>query len=525
MAGYKLEVVHRSGGNWVVDADIDAIASNGRPVVTAPFTRVLNGIGSGSIALATDDADHDTFLSELAVDWPAREVRLWREGSAAPWWWGVPVRPTKQLGQRGVRQIQLAEIPWLFTRLHFGKANRTNYLGSNAGAELGTTSGWTSVGVDSATASGGWKAKGDYSFKLVNSGSEDASLQRSIVFTSGPIGNTISVAAHFYIDTWNGPPFANRGLYAEMRQGGTLLDHKFTRIDDRTPRGSPERAEIPLSDSLWVPPNTTVTLNVRGYSIDGAIYWDEFFLGVMESIGSGSFTGTDLTTFAVAMVNHAQDPTYDKDDLHIGLDGSATGRKIFRGWQFADHGNIWNNGILDLCRMEDGIDFSMVYGANGRVARIHNRVAPALGKGQDRTALDMSLTGANVLDWGHTRDADQAVNSVVVLGDGDGPDREEAAYVDLTRFGGRALELIEAAPPKTPIDLLDEYARQVGRVHGNPSVLTLAFRPGRLVETVEVGDRLSIPAYDPFVDAGTYRVMDVALNCRDDMITVGVNPA
>lgn len=521
-----IQVVHQDGhGGWDVDEEIDGIHEE-KPVYTAPVSKILNSVGATGLALSPRDSNHADVLAALASSWPKREVRILREGSHNPFWWGVPVRVAKPFGQPHVT-VACAQDLWHLAQRHVGKTNRTNRL-TNPSFETGDLTGWTTTGVDSAAASTAHPILGSYAARLENNDAgQDCSIQQSYSFTSGGFGNNISVAAWFYIETWNGPPFQNRGLFAEWKIGSAVKQYAFSRIDENTARGRPERAEIPLGESaprsLWVPPSTSVTINVRGYAIDGVIHWDAFFAGEMESVSAG-VGGSDIATLAAALVNHGQDPAVDKDDIDMLVSASATGKVIPAAWQYAQHDNIWNVALRDLIARDDGIDVAMVYGPNSRTFTTYSRVGSATGKGVDRTGLDMSLIGQYVLDYEYAKDATQGRNSITVLGDGDGPDREEGGYLDLTKFGGRALEAIVSAPSGSPIDSLQQRATRFGIAKARPTVLTLQLRPGQLVTTVDVGDRLHIPAYDDFIDSGTYRVMDLAWNPANDSLKIGLNP-
>lgn len=525
-ADYTVKLVEQDGAGG-----FNVLATMNKPVFNGPPTKQLNGIGSCGLQISPNDPDHAAFYSALQSGWLSREVQIFRGAATDPFWWGVPIRPAKGFGS-DARSITCAEIPWLLTKRFFGKTSRTNYL-LNPEFESGLTS-WTAVAA-SASSDTTEHILGTKSLKLVEgSAGADAFEGQGVTFTAVGIGNVISFAAWFKIDdtAWIGPAYEDRGLFAERVSGGVVQQVSVFKIDDKTPRGVWIRAEIPLGKSLWVPPNATETINVRLYAPGGTIWWDAVFMGVMESFGSAVPGGSDLATLAAGIVGHAQDPAYNKDDLDIGTSTPATGRNIDIHWQFAEHANIWNNGLQDLVAREDGIDLGWEYQANARTMHTYSRVGSATGKGADLTSLDMSLfhpqtnPAGLVLDYAFSKEGGQAANALTVLGDGDGPDREEGGYLDLTKLGGRTFEAVVAAPTGSPIDSLNDRAGKLGRVRSYPLALDIQLKPGGLLSggtIIAEGDRVTIPAYDADITAGTYRVMDMSYNTASDVLTLGVN--
>lgn len=540
---FALKLMEQDGlGGFVERARLDGVTT-AAPVWTAPVSEVLNSIGATSFALSLDDSRHAPFVSALAVNWLRREVWVYdmpapvypflESGSApadplvglVPIWQGLPMRPTKAMGEKSIT-VQCAELPWIFTRRHFGKTDRTNYLDPNAGFHEGTFNGWTtSTAPGTTTNIVTTHAKtGDYSAELTSTDPIDFSVQRTFTVTVGGIGALWAIAAWYYIEPGaTVESYEDRLLFAEMRQGGVVIGTATVELSaTQQVHGTWVRAEIPVAKTLRAPPNATVDINVRGYGVKGTIRWGAFLAVVMESFSSAQPGGSDLATLAAGMINHAQDPAFGKDSLDIDLNTPATGKLMAAAWQHADHGNIWTVGINDLVGREDGIDVWMSYQADGRTFNTASRVGAALGRGVDRTALDLSLGAGNVLRYGFTKDGQQAANGITILGDGDGPDREEGGYIDLTSFGGRAFEMVLQAPQGADINSLDQRAWRAGLVHARPTILNLALAEGVVMEP---GDRVTVPAYDPFIDPGTYRVMDVARNPANGARTIGVNPA
>lgn len=486
---------------------------------TQPLTTVRNGMGTTAMRLAMDHP----IAAALMAGWLYRELVVFRgDTTGEPVWWGIPVNPSKPMGTQ-IATFQLAEsIPWLLSRRHFGKVNRTNLL-ADASFESGAFApNWVTTDVDTAVVAGDAYV-GAFCADLTDAAAApDASVQQTFAFTAGGFGNVISVAAWHQILSWVGPAHENRGLYIEWLIGGIVQQAKFVTLDarDALAINTWRRKEVPLNQSPWIPPNVACTINVRGYAIQGRVKWDQFFTGLMESTSTAP-GGTDLGTYAGIIVNHAQDAAYDKNDLDILVDMPVTGVVINQAHQHAEHGNIWADGLGALVQREDGLDFGYEYGAGGssRTIKGHDRTGGAMGKGTDRTALDLSLGGDYVNQYGWTLNGNEAANYTCALGDGDGPDREEGGYSNPLLFDGRTLEQIKPVPAGTPVSALGERASKMGRARARPGVVNLQLRPGVHWET---GDKVTLPAYDVSVQPGPYRVLDTAVNTKDDVMTVGL---
>lgn len=528
-ADYTVKLVEQDGAG-----SFDVIQELEQPVFTSPVTKQLNGIGSTTFGMSPNDPNWIDFYNALGTDWLKREVQIYRGAASVPWWWGVPIRPTKTLGSQ-VLGIQCAEFPWLFTKRYFGKAARTNLLLNPQFAEGaydtdGVIEDWEIENTTAEADTAGPTILGITSARLEQSDAgQDAFIFQQVGRTAGGIGDVISVVAWFYIDpgAWVGPAYNNRGLFVERISAGNVVQQVANyAIDENTPRGQWIRAEIPLDQSLWMPPSAAETLEFRLYSPGGVIYWGASFMGLMESFSSAMPGGSDIATLAAGIVGHAQDPAYAKDDLDIGTTGSATGRLLARAWQHAEHGNIWNNGLQELIALEDGIDIGWDMTATTRTMHSYSRVDGALGLGNDRTALDMSLSGPYVLDYGWVKDGGQAASSLTVLGPGDGPDREEGSFIDATKFGGRTMEAVITAPNNATIDSLNQRAAKAGADRSRPHQIDVALMPGQLIDGdpyIGLGDRF-IGSFDAQIDADTYRVVELALNPNTDHMTIGANP-
>lgn len=510
---FSCKVVEQDGsGGFDVIASMDGLPA------TSPITTVRNGMGSLGLRFPRS---HPFVGAMCGSKWLFRELQVFRGSDPDPYWWGVPVNPGKALGSEMV-DVQCAEvIPWLLSRRYLGRAQRRNYLEDPSLESGAFAPNWATTGVDTATVITTDHVRGDRAAQLVEaSAAPDASLQQTVNFTSTAVGNLVILAGWYRVVSWSGPALENRGLFYEWRLAGVLKQHFYEPITVREAVNEGwQRAESTSPRVIWIPPNTTVAINVRGYAITGTIRWDSFFLGVMESTGAHPWTGSDIGGVAALIVNDAQSATYGKDDCDIDPDMPTTGHIIWDVWQHAEHANSWTDALGSLVQRENGLDFGYIYTANSRTIKGYDRTGGAPGKGTDRTALNLALPNAYVADYGWGLNGNEAASDLVLMGDGDGADREDGASSDATLFGGRGLEWISQTPPNTPIGILDERAAKAAKPHRRPGTYQLQLRPGVIWAT---GDRITLPAYDGAVLPGTYRVADTAHNPFTDAMIVSV---
>lgn len=461
----------------------------------------LNGAGACTVEMATVDAA--TTLNPLE-----HEIQVWREGRCI--FWGPVVRVT---ANEKTTQFQARGLLWYFDRRYFGEADRTNLL-ANADFELGSLSSWTSSGPTSATAVSTHQISGTYSAKLVESpAGEDSYIYQNVVVTGEGVGTVLTLAAWFYLQDGGflGGAFEDRGLFVEMEVGGSLYGKaEFSKIDAETPRNSWQRHEV----IIHVPPNVTVTVNARLYAPGGTIFWDAVQLVKMESL---SLYALDQASILQLWVNYAQDQyvySHDKSNLLIAATPETcpeTGVLRDEHQQFADHANI-GSSLRAFTALDDGVDISVEQ--NGSLRYFHTWFP---SKGTDRGATPDSgvstVTISNAMvtaPFAYRFDGEQASNMVTVLGDGDGPDREEGAATNPSLFGSTTFEAVVAAQPGTPINRLDAKAAEELRALSNPASLTVTVHEpsANLFGTVVEGDIVKVDLDHGFIQVdGDYRVI------------------
>lgn len=474
-----------------------------------PLEWDLHGPSTASFSLPTSHAN-------AALVGAKEEVQFWRNGSCI--WWGYVERA--DIDDREAR-FQCAGLPRYFDFRQFGKANRDNLLTNPQFESDGT--GWTASGV-TATYPTDIKILGSKSARLEQATEGvDTYLQQVVTVTSGSIGELMTLAAWFQVGVfgWNGPAYGNRGLYLELSDG-TSRAVEYVEIDDFTPRGTWTRAEV----TIWIPPLVTWDVVCRLYAPSTFIWWDACSLTKMESF---SHYQTDQASIVAAMVDYAQDRgpfVHGKSDLLINATAATcppTG--IVRDYhqQFAEHQNI-GRSIADFGDIDDGVDFSVEH--TGTVRNFHTWY-PA--RGTNRTAT-VTITDAQLVAGsnGWRFDGEQAASSVVVVGDGDGPDREEGGAIDSSLFGSTTFETVISARPNTPIDRLGPLATEALQAFKRPesAVVTVAEPEKLLLELVHPGDTITADVDQGALQiTGAWRVVAKRFEPVTEALTFELNPA
>ena len=313
-------------------------------------------------------------------------------------------------------------------------------------------------------------------------------------------------------DRWGGA----RGMYTEN------IEVSQSSIDEEHPFDRWVRHET----SIFVPPGKTEILHARLCAVQGLTAWD---LATLTFDDAFEVFDTDQADIISDLVDHAQDPAFDKSDVNLTVDDPRTGVRKTLVALHSEHANIWDL-IEDFTTAEDGVDISEAVTPTSRTLRVHH---PRQGLYKPKSALAL---GRNIESFAWAFDGETAASSVIVLGTGDGSDREEASAIDPTAFaGGLTLEEVFSVPPDTPIELLDNVAAERLAVVSAPEVLTVTTYPHsddllerNLLGRIGVGDStdVTIRRGGLNIDA-VYRIVrltlrpddriDLVLNRRDDL--------
>lgn len=471
----------------------------------------INAAGRWSFRIPTADAQATTAL--LGSDGWAREGELYRNGDLI---WAGPIISIESdplwttcnceglLAYFGVRHIDVG-------------ADRTNYLTNPQFEDSPDLTGWAATGA-TASIDTTEHVLGSKSAQL-DAGAYDQNwyLEQTYSYTAGAIGAAITVAAWFQIDStgYLGPAYLNRGLWV-FHDGGGPLDLGVVEIDDDTPHDSWQRVET----IVWVPPNVTANVEVRLYAPGGTIWWDALSATVMESLSPEK---TDEAAIAGMIVDFCQNNlvgfTTPWSDLAIPISITATGTKINRYYQYADH-----VGALEALMELVGMGRFDLDVKPDRFLRTY----PG-GKGTDRTSGGGAVTltlNSNCLLRKLTRDGYQAANSIVALGPGDGPDREEGGARDGSALGGVTVQEVFTPPGTPPIDSLDATASTRLAGKKRPRVLSVAVIDPALTDVLEEGDTVNVSiAHGMGSASGEWRIIKRTLVPTTDLVEVDMNPA
>lgn len=468
-------------------------------------TSELNGWDSGSFTMHTRDPQA-TLVKTLAS-----EVQFYRGANLT--FWG---RPTRVGADADRVRFDCRGIGWeLFDRRFIGRADRTNLLG-NPEFEDAVLTPWaatnTTASIDTTR-----RKLGTQSVKLVQSTAlQDAYLSQTLDnYTATGVGSLLTVVAWFHIQNagWVGEAVNKRGLTISRKHAttGAILYSGVFEIDGETPRGSWQRAEV----TVWMPPNAVEDIEVRLYSPGGTIWWDATSLTLMESLSNYA---TDQTEIARQIAVHLQDPAYSKSDINIATSTPASGVLRDRHYQHADH-HRGADAIGEFAGLSDGFDYAVVVTPT---TRTFTTFSPR--RGTRHSAL--TITDQNVAGFNWSVDGEAACSSITVLGEGDGPDREEGAAVDSALFGGLVVEDIINAPAGSEIDALDPLAAEALRVRKASQVLTVTVSAASGWFAVHPGDTLPSNFAWGFVSfTNDWRVTSRSLDHVADVLTFEMNPA
>lgn len=481
----------------------------------------------------------------LLTDERFREVQMWRGDQLLAW--GPAVRVSADAANVAV---EVSGVAWYLTRRHIGKATRTNHLVNGdfeaglGGWRIGALSPfeplanrnpayWSATLVTSPTLTG------RHSLRLAptEGGLPLYGVQASqfLIWSVDPAttpeGDTWALVARCYIpaEGWIGPPpdrcgiridrFSTYETITTVPEGGGPVEYLpkpiesvQADIDENTPRGTwlVLRAELrtPFTGQAEF---VQVTL---GCPL-GPIIWDRAALSRDEAT---RFHAADQADIVAELVAHLQDPAYGKSDLNLATDTAPTGVLRDRTYLHHEHLNGFD-AIAEFCSLADGFDLSVAYTATTRTLRTHH---PSRGVHRPQFALEL---GRNVADFAWTFDGENAADSVIVLGTGDGSDREETAALDTTVYAdGLTLETVFSAPPGTPIDSLAAVADETVAQTLEPELLSvtmLPVQPGQPdpVGVLRPGDTVPV---NLGVTAGTYRIVEVTV-APDDTVGLTLN--
>lgn len=505
----------------------------------SPVVYELNKPETWSFTLTKDDPKVAAVIEEYV-----REVQLWRGEQLLSW--GPMSRP--QISDQDV-QVTVNGAMWHLGRRHIGKAERTNYV-KNGDFERGLAN-WD-MATNPVPNFYGWPGAqptppnhaivnfptitGKRALELENyvAGADAWASQEfgwEVQPNTSPDGDQWTLVGYVYVKNFSNQASEGRGLYLErfsttelnpdplvqaVQPGAPLsLEVAFVPINEETPQGVWERMEVGFTAPVTGEPEV---INVRLYAPDGEVVWDRISLTLDERTG---FYGKDQAKIAEEIVEHLQDPAYDKSDVNITTDCQPTKVLRDRVYYHSEHPNGLRS-IEEFTTLSDGFDIDILYTPTDRIFRTH---FPQKGRHLPKFALE---TGRNISTFAWTFDGEAAATSVIVLGTGDGSGREEGAAVDTSTFAGLTLEEVFVAPPDTRIEALDNIAFERLATTTSPEILAVRTTTPRgsqadPVGVLDVGDTVPVRIEQgAFLLTGTYRVTRLSVN-PDDTLDLVLN--
>lgn len=404
---------------------------------------------------------------------------------------GVPMKRSTSTGKGDV-EIPVYDQGWYLTKSNITAPTRNLLVNGNF--EAGTT-GWTAVGCTMEATSSRVR-RGSTALKLTGTSTfAESYIYQQVAVTGTAVGTALTVAGWFNIDTWTGPAIYSRGLFVQSIASGVVetFNDRDGVIDDDTALALDEwqRKEA----TTWVPPLATRTEEVRFYVGNAVMYVDEIGLFEPTSLAIAPGAGEDIAYTANRIIQFIQDPAKGKSNKRIGTTTAPTTGKLFyfpKSWQYADKTPA-DTALDEIVSL--GVDYSLAHTTTTTTFTQHYPQ-----KGSDLTG-SITLSTSNVASWEYDEDNDPVETDTTMLGEGDGPDREEGHAADAYDAGGLVLEGVESVPPGTTIDKLDPLAAARLAQRKRPVKVLKVTTKGALA--VVTGDKVASSLVDGVIDTST----------------------
>jgi hypothetical protein len=500
MSFYEVVVVERPAPHTEItrfDAD-EGDGDTRQKASVEDVSKILNEPGSVRIRLPL-------FHPASALVVPLMcEVQVYRKGVRIAWC--VPLQPALEGGSW---VFNCPGLGYYFTRRHFGPVS-VNYL---ANPDFATDlTGWSSVDVDSGTRSTAVPLKGIGSLRLVSTASGDRYAEHTFNIDTGSIGLVLFLAYQYWIDpgtTFTAPALEERGVYIDSPNSLPDSTPRWASITMNSPVGEPVRTE-PVE--LHLPPDLVdEPVNVRLYSIHGAIHYGGGVLAAMESVSSEP-GGTDVTEMMRRIIAYC----HDEYDYDIATDTDAAGVSEIIAYQYSELQNCYQ---ALLTYPQRGLaDFDI-----DPVTRTFTTYAPRKGSYKPGHTLTVPGTSAN-LD-GYQLDGHQVSTRVIRPGPGHGPTREIGYAEDTSAFDGLPLDSVEDAPPEISIDGLKGLAEtDLARLSQIVELPEISVPAEGFWGEVDTGDTVDVDIdWGPIQVTTTRRVISMRLQPATDRVLVGTN--
>lgn len=447
-----------------------------------------------------------------------REVQIWDESGVA--FWGVPTRRGSDEGDRV--KFFLKCFPWYLSRRRVGRLY--NNMAMNWSFEDPLTedpfTGWATAGVTAERITS-HKFHGDYGLQLSND-TGDTELFANEIIGLGPeaAGQIVTVHCKFHLRADSAYlPFEEAkygyGVMARLIAPGNVLVRKAGYgISPRFGHQVGENYDAHFH--IFVDPGFVGHLEIRLYAPKGDIVYDAVQILLLESL---DFQNADYRDIVEGLVEHAQDPDFNKSNEHILVAGNPIGTTTNVTFHYAHKANIWN-AIKRYTEFEGGINVYPTYTPSTRTLMVRP------WEGDYHPEYKM-VWGKNITSYTLDRNGEEVTNTVTSRGEGDAP-WQYMAFAQETDALDVVLEDVVDAPEGMGIDWLDDYARgQVQQKKDIVDVLGLTIRDGpteSIRKYLKVGDRIPVQIVDglDFVD-DDYKVISKKIREGSRLIDLTLN--
>lgn len=501
-----------------VDPTTGALTDHGSwaNVELGDVQEVLNGTGSFSFTAAA----LDSYVASVNPKPYATEVRLDRAGTPI---FAGPIVTVESDGT--TISFQAEDLSGYFAERYVDlAAGRTDYLAGDGDFEAGVGA-WTAHGTVTLTSDTAQHHLGTKSAKVVSSGANlDNYISRTFNITGTGVGSLVTVPFWFRLQDsgFLGAALASFGLYVVQKDPITHAiinpdPDDLVQIDGAVERDVWNRVKA----ITRVPVLANVDVEVRLYSWGGTGWWDAGRAVLMEST---AFDNSDQTAIAWALVNFCQTPGNGWSNLGLTNGTTASGLVRSRAYQHADHQRL-DACLQEYAEMDDGFDWAVL--PNRAFTTFYPR------RGTDRSGTTTLTVDGNCLLKRWSVDGHQAASSVVVLGTGSGPDREEgnANTGSGTIVGGTTVrKFITPRQSDPPIDTLTSTAVRELAISDNPTIWEVEITDRTVAALVGVGDKVTLSVPSGVVGSylaasGVFRIVSKTWHPGPDTALVTLNAA
>ena len=314
---------------------------------------------------------------------------------------------------------------------------------------------------------------------------------------SAHITRNLTLVSHWQLESYKEPNADGSVVWLGRRLAGT--DDPWVAdsvgIDEETPLNTPTRSEV----SIEIPADgQAYEVEARLTPPAGTIVYDEGATNLMAD-DALEFIDVDQALIIKALVEHAQDPNFDKDNFYLTTDTPLTGIKRTKVYYWHDRQCI-SDCIAELASLSGGVDVTIDTTPTERTLRTHY---PRAGQETGvHLTTDTAATSREFQmdDYSLLLDGASSATTTIVQADGSGADREEGVMVNPAPLG-LVIEAVWTAEPASHIGELGEQAATAwARYSGHVPVITVTLDKDdtdKAVDLLDLGDRLDVTIPDP----------------------------